>query len=111
MFGKVSCTCSSGPVVEEDARHCPPSYQVCTRRLGWGLAKECKVANEYKYFFLSSGAPQNGVEKEAVKEENVSDCGQCPPVPPCHIGCTESLLGLLNIQQEKSVEYLLRVSC
>ncbi|XP_017558617.1 ATPase family AAA domain-containing protein 5 isoform X1 [Pygocentrus nattereri] len=45
------------------------------------------------------------VKRETVKVENVP---VDEPLPPCHTGCTESLLGLLNIQQDRRVEDLLR---
>lgn len=43
--------------------------------------------------------------------ESVANADPLPPasVPPCHIGCTESLLGLLNTQQEKGLDDLLKV--
>ncbi|KAL7829690.1 hypothetical protein AOLI_G00305750 [Acnodon oligacanthus] len=45
------------------------------------------------------------VKRETVKVENVP---VDEPLPPCHTGSTESLLGLLNIQQDRKVEDLLR---
>uniref|UniRef100_A0A8B9LE45 ATPase family AAA domain containing 5a n=2 Tax=Astyanax mexicanus TaxID=7994 RepID=A0A8B9LE45_ASTMX len=57
---------------------------------------------------LPSETPKCVVKKEAVKVENVSSDGPLQSVPPCHTECTESFLGLLNVQQEKKVEDLLK---
>ncbi|KAK3532505.1 hypothetical protein QTP86_018519 [Hemibagrus guttatus] len=56
--------------------------------------------------FLQTGASEGEIKNEAAKAE--SDALPPPGVPPCHIGFTESLLGLLNTQQEKGVEDLLK---
>ncbi|XP_035385380.1 ATPase family AAA domain-containing protein 5 [Electrophorus electricus] len=55
-------------------------------------------------------APEVEVKREAVEVENISSGRELHPasLPPCHTGCTESVLGLLNIQQEKTVEDLFR---
>lgn len=59
---------------------------------------------------LQSGASECEIKKEAAEVESVAVGGTLPlaSVPPCHVGCTESLLGLLNTQQEKGVEDLLQ---
>ncbi|XP_072532413.1 ATPase family AAA domain-containing protein 5 [Salminus brasiliensis] len=57
---------------------------------------------------VSSGTHECEVKKETVKVENASSAGPLHSVPPCHTGCTESFLGLLNLQQDKKVEDLLK---
>lgn len=49
---------------------------------------------------------------EPAKVEGVAVGGKLPlaSVPLCHVGCTESLLGFLNSQQETGVEDLLKVN-
>ncbi|KAI5091676.1 ATPase family AAA domain-containing protein 5 [Silurus meridionalis] len=58
---------------------------------------------------LQSGGSECQVKTEAAKVENVAAGGALPlaNVPPCHVGCTESFLGLLNTRQEKGIEDLL----
>ncbi|XP_058234103.1 ATPase family AAA domain-containing protein 5 isoform X3 [Hemibagrus wyckioides] len=58
--------------------------------------------------FLQTGASEGEIKNEAAK--GVANGDVLPPatVPHCHTGCTESSLGLLNTQQEKGVEGLLK---
>ncbi|KAM9494077.1 ATPase family AAA domain-containing protein 5 [Clarias gariepinus] len=56
---------------------------------------------------LQSGASEREIKNEAAEVECVADGGS-DGVPRCHVGCTESVLGLLNIQREKGVEELLK---
>ncbi|TSK31320.1 ATPase family AAA domain-containing protein 5 [Bagarius yarrelli] len=56
---------------------------------------------------LQTGASECNIKNEAssVKSAAVSDAIPPVNVPPCHLGCTESFLGL---QQEKELEALLK---
>ncbi|XP_060753427.1 ATPase family AAA domain-containing protein 5 [Tachysurus vachellii] len=60
--------------------------------------------------FLRTETSDGEIKNDAAKVETVANADMLPPanVPPCHIGCTESLLGLLNTQQEKGVDDLLK---
>lgn len=75
---------------------------------------ECdkQIASLQGLVCLCSGASECEVKKEPAKVESVAVGGVLPlaSVPPCHVGCTESLLGFLNTQQEKGVEDLLKVN-
>ncbi|MCJ8746407.1 hypothetical protein PDJAM_G00141360 [Pangasius djambal] len=59
---------------------------------------------------LQQGASKCEIKNEAANVEGAAVGGTLPlaSVPPCHVGCTESLLGFLNTQQEKGVEDLLK---
>lgn len=52
------------------------------------------------------------VKKEPAKVESVAVGGKLTAanVPPCNVGCAESLLGFLNCLQETGVEDLLKVN-
>ncbi|KAB5530995.1 hypothetical protein PHYPO_G00135780 [Pangasianodon hypophthalmus] len=59
---------------------------------------------------LQPGSSECEIKNEAAKVEGAAVGATLPlaSVPPCHVGCTELLLGFLNTQQEKGVEDLLK---
>lgn len=44
----------------------------------------------------------------SVVSEGVTPAG---PLPPCDTGCTESMLGLLNMEPEREMQDLFKVGC
>lgn len=112
------CSSSSGLAVEEDASyHAPSCSQVSTiytKYVNPETWLNC-VKNAFLQIFvcLSLGALKCEIKKEPAKLESdtATSTLSLESLPPCHVGCTEFLLGFLNTQQEIGVEDLLKVKC
>lgn len=49
--------------------------------------------------------------EDAVTDTSVCVMSDLPPLPLCDAGCTESMLGLLNIEPQRNIWQLLKVNC
>ncbi len=52
------------------------------------------------------GEVKSDIHHQSVKTQDVNE----EKIPPCHTACTESLLGIRNMQRENIADLLLKVS-